>query len=310
MWCQFSLHHSLTHTLLSNLHDQSNLIPLCKICHTAFDDDEWTFFPEDMTDWIKELQINESAKMEYNVRRDIKFRRVLLSPFPSDAYNDQDYRSAFVNEPIKQWKGEAGVLIIRNFSTSGLVATDASVANILASFKALHQAWMDITIKCALEDCDLCNHLKSLEKANEDTLESDDEDENENGDEDDEKDQNEAGDIPESPNSNNKGKENENDDKEDRKRKRASTQGQSQARNYEFVTRPIKRLIYGRKSLSKEMKAKIQKREDEREPDWMLTKPYDESIPYSHRHGYTYRNSTSASAMATWQAYREPIFGK
>ena len=263
-----------------------------------------------MTDWIKELQINESAKMEYNVRRDIKFRRVLLSPFPSDAYNDQNYRSAFVTEPIKQWKGEPGVLIIRNFTTFGIESNDANVEKLLTSFKILHQTWMNIKIKCALEDCDICNYLKSLETANEDTLENDDENENEDGDKDDEKDQNEAGEIPESQNSNNKGKEKENDDKEDRKRKRASTQGQSQARNYEFVTRPIKRLICGRKSLSKEMKAKLQEREDEREPDWMLTKPYDESIPYSHRHGYTYRNSTSASAMATWQAYREPISGK
>jgi hypothetical protein len=42
------------------------------------------------------------------------------------------------------------------------------------------------------------------------------------------------------------------------------------------------------------------------ERDWMTSTPYDESIPYSHRYGYTWAGSTSNELMQLWQAYRKP----
>lgn len=84
-------------TLLTNVHDKSNLLALCHICHFAFDGDEWSFYPEDMASWVDELKANPELQFTYNARRDINFRRVLLQPDPdSKAYGDQYYRSAFI----------------------------------------------------------------------------------------------------------------------------------------------------------------------------------------------------------------------
>lgn len=253
-----------------------------------------------MSEWIKELQNNTFAKSEYNLQRDIEFRRLLLSPSPSNAYDDSHYRSAFVNEPIKRWNGEPGVLIIRNFPLIGFETNNANVEKILSSFKVLHEIWMNIKIECALQPCELCTYLKSLEELNskEDEIEDEDEDEDEgehgNGNETKSAENPEEKNIKKDQDSKREGKE-----KEDRKRKRTSGQGHSQALNAEFVTRPIKRLIRGRKI--------FKKRAEEKEPDWMLTKPYDESIPYWNRYGYTWRNATSSSVMAMFQNYRQPV---
>src|SRR5438045_3750008 len=53
---QFVMHHKSGRTQLNNIHDTRNLLALCKICHFAFDNKEWTFLPADMTTWIQDAK--------------------------------------------------------------------------------------------------------------------------------------------------------------------------------------------------------------------------------------------------------------
>ncbi|MCJ1427397.1 hypothetical protein MMC29_005300 [Sticta canariensis] len=43
----------------------------------------------------------------------------------------------------------------------------------------------------------------------------------------------------------------------------------------------------------------------QRDYEWMTTTPYDESIHYSHRYGYTWAGTTSSEWMAMWQINRK-----
>jgi hypothetical protein len=106
--------HRLGHTKLQNIHATANLLALCSLCHFAFDNDEWIFIPEDITNWNKRIEATPRAIEEYNTQRDITFRRLLLVSDPeSPAFQDSHYKSAFTDRPTKMWPGEPGILIIR-----------------------------------------------------------------------------------------------------------------------------------------------------------------------------------------------------
>src|SRR5271169_2433319 len=116
------MHHKSGRTLLDNIHDDANLIALCKICHFAFDNKEWTFLPTDMTTWLQEAKaevegeaeiggeaeidgeaevdgeagIDEDFILRCNAQRDVEFRRWRLIDDPdSEASRDESYASAF-----------------------------------------------------------------------------------------------------------------------------------------------------------------------------------------------------------------------
>ncbi|KAK3168903.1 hypothetical protein OEA41_005351 [Lepraria neglecta] len=52
---------------------------------------------------------------------------------------------------------------------------------------------------------------------------------------------------------------------------------------------------------------KHRKKPKHTERDWMTSAPYDKSIPYSHRYGYTWAGTTSNELMKLWQVYRKPV---
>lgn len=66
-----------------------------------------------------------------------------------------------------------------------------------------------------------------------------------------------------------------------------------------FFLSSIKRFLssHGKVKFRRKKSLKIKR-------NWMCIKPYDTSIPYSHRYGSTYANFTSNEMMAIWQAYR------
>ena len=125
---QFVMHHKFGRTQLDNIHDTANLMALCKICHFAFDNKEWTFLPADITTWLqeakaeveREAEVDRDFVLRCNVQRDVEFRRWRLIYNPdSEASRDESYASAFTDEPIKGWLGEPGVAILGNAAISG-----------------------------------------------------------------------------------------------------------------------------------------------------------------------------------------------
>jgi hypothetical protein len=114
------MHHKFGRTQLENIHDAANLMALCKICHFAFGNKEWTFLPTDMTTWLQEAkaevereaevdgeaEIDRDFVLRCNAQRDVEFRRWRLIYNPdSEASRDGSYASAFTDEPIKGWLG-------------------------------------------------------------------------------------------------------------------------------------------------------------------------------------------------------------
>src|ERR1700722_8583037 len=115
------MHHKFGHTQLKNIHDTANLMALCKICHSAFDNKEWTFLPTDITTWLQEAkaEVERGAEVDgeaeidgdfilrCNAQRDVEFRRWRLTNDPnSEASRDGSYASAFTDQPIKRWLGK------------------------------------------------------------------------------------------------------------------------------------------------------------------------------------------------------------
>jgi HNH endonuclease len=82
------MHHKFGRTQLKNIYDTANLMALCKICHFAFDNKEWTFLPTDITTWLQEAKAEVEREAEVdgeaeidgdfilrcNARRDVEIR--------------------------------------------------------------------------------------------------------------------------------------------------------------------------------------------------------------------------------------------
>src|SRR3954447_13302143 len=95
---QFVIHHKFGRTQLENIHDTANLMALCKICHFAFDNKEWTFLPTDIKTWLQEAKAGVDGEAEvggdcilrWNAQRDVEFRRWRLIGDPdSEASQDE-----------------------------------------------------------------------------------------------------------------------------------------------------------------------------------------------------------------------------
>lgn len=293
----------------------------CKVCHKAFDENEWDFYPEDMSEWISILKQKPESRREMNSWRDIMFHRILVQPSPrSNAYADEHYRSAFVNEPVKLWKGEPGVQLIRGHGrVMPVISKRDEHYSVMKTLQTLRETWVDFEDECTVENCRLC----ILTKPEENDMQEIDEDEilNEDQDIDEELlDENDGRDQDPDYNPGYDGVcdiENGRSTTNHRKpleikgyskistkdHSRTSALGPHRPWNVKFIARPVKRLIQGRKALPAWPKR------PGRERDWLNSRPYDESIPYSHQYGYTYATYTSNDWIASWRDRRETVVG-
>ena len=277
-------HHKLGRIQLHNIHDRGNLVALCSICHFAFDSDEWTFIPEDTTNWTQRIEATPQIIHEYNLRRNILFRRLLLAPDPdSKAFQDNHYKSAFTDSPIKIWPGEPGVVIVRPPPVPPAEPT-AELQKTLDDFGTLQKLWFRYKSPCSEEECPICQSNNDGKQGKEDDLDDKDDDEDDDGnEEDDEEDEEGYEDISSSRKSR----------KRISKRQPDSTGQQPSLQDFDT-----------KKSIQAKKRRKMPKNT---ERDWMTSAPYDESIPYSHRYGYTWAGTTSNELMKLWQVYRKPV---
>jgi len=162
----------------------------------------------------------------------------------------------------------------------------AELQETLDDFGALQKLWLAYTSPCSEERCPICQSNNDGKQGNEDDLDNkDDKDDNEN-DEENEEDDKEDEEGDEDISSSRKG--------EKRLSKRQSNSTGQQPSPQDFDTK---------KSFQAN---KHRKKPNNTERDWMTSAPYDESIPYSHRYGYTWAGTTSNELMKLWQVYRKP----
>ncbi|MCJ1359687.1 MAG: hypothetical protein MMC33_009689 [Icmadophila ericetorum] len=178
--------------------------------------------------------------------------------------------SAFTDNPTKIWPGEPGVVIVRPPPAPPPEPT-AELQATLDDFGALQKLWL--AYKRKEDDKD--------DKDDEDDDEDDDSNE-EDGEEDGEEDEEGNDDISSSRKS----------------RKRVSKRQPDNTGQ-----QPPLEDVDAKKSTQANKHCKNLKNT---ERDWMNSAPYDESIPYSHRYGYTWAGTTSNELMKLWQVYRKP----
>ena len=272
-------HHKLGRTQLHNIHDRGNLVALCSICHFAFDNDEWTFIPEDTTNWTQRIEATPQIIQEYNSQRNIVFRRLLLIPDPdSKAFQDNHYKSAFTDSPTKIWPGEPGVVIVRPPPAPPPKPT-AELRETLDGFRALQELWLAYESPCSEERCPIC---QSNNDGKQGKVDDKDEDEDDDGNEED-------------------GKEDEEGDEG------ISSSRKSGKRTFKRQPDSTGQQPLQDSDIKKSSQVnKHRKKPNNTERDWMTSAPYDESVPYSHRYGYTWAGTTSNELMKLWQVYRKP----
>ncbi|MCJ1468070.1 hypothetical protein MMC07_006696 [Pseudocyphellaria aurata] len=312
------MHHQFGYIQMDRIHDRANLVALCSICHEAFDTNEWTLIPEDISSWIENIEANPEAAAQiiegYKSQRDTVFRRfcIITAPFTA-AINDIHYKSAFTNNPTKMWPGEPGSAILRPLYTT-LGNNSTEFKETLNGLRKLQDLWIQHQRPCLKANCPICQSKgngKQSDKDNEDDQDNEDHEDFEDDDVD-------------KYNNKEDGRESEKRDedigsrrksgKSISKRERDSTGRQpprqhaaakkfTRVRNRGNVPMNTKR---AKKLTRARNRGKVRK-DTERERDWMTSTPYDESIPYSHRYGYTFANSTSNELMQWWQAFRTPV---
>ena len=276
-------HHRFGRIQLHNIHDRGNLVALCSICHFAFDSDEWTFIPEDTTKWMQRIETAPQIIQEYNSQRDIVFRRLLLAPDPdSKAFQDTHYKSAFTDNPTKIWPGEPGVVIVRPPPAPPPEPT-AELQETLDDFRALQKLWLAYKVPCSEENCPICQSKSDGKQEKEDDKDDEDDDKDDDRNEEDSE-EDEEGDQ---------------DISSSRKSRKRISKRQPDSIGQQSPLQDV--------DVKKSTQAsKYRKTLKNTERDWMTSAPYDESIPYSHRYGYTWAGTTSNELMELWQVYRKP----
>lgn len=293
IFLQFESQHKYGRTQLVNIHDRANLVVLCTLCHFAFDNDEWCFLPEQMTIWIQEVQANPRKILEYNARRDVSFQRLLLQPDPySKAHRDIHYRAAFSERPVQKWAGEAGVTVLRNFGIFGLSRDnmDENVRKAVDTFKELQGIWSTSRSPCPIASCRICYYPDEDE---DEEIDYGDDNEGDGGDAEIEGDDEDGGGVDE----------NDDNDVGSKQVKKRNQKSPQQVR-YNSRARPPHSL---RRATTHNMGKVLRKARTSKERGWMTSAPYDKSIPFTHRYGYTWANTTSNDLMAMWQASRQPL---
>lgn len=263
---------------MHNIHDPANLLALCTQCHWAFDAKEWTFLPKNMERMIADIEANRDPISSINQLRDIEFQRWKLADEESDlessAGNDLHYDSAFAREPIKIWPGAVGAVILSNVAILREDRDESAASNVadltkaFKSFRKLFDIWNGYHNPCSNLHCTLCRP----EKDDPDNNNGDDVDDDNDSDEDDDGDKNDEGDDDESDKVDDEDEDDGNDHEE--KEKEEENQG---------VDEPLKK--------------RLRRKRDA----WEKSAPYDMSVPFSHRKGYTWYDTTSNELMAMWQ---------
>ncbi|KAL9104014.1 MAG: hypothetical protein Q9163_000992 [Psora crenata] len=330
-------HHKSGRIQLYNIHDPANLVALCSICHFAFDNDEWTFIPEETTIWTQKIDITPQIIEEYNSQRNIVFRRLLLDPDPdSPAFQDTHYRSAFTNSPTKVWLGEPGVLIVRPPYAPPPEPT-AELLKTLHDFRALQDLWLKYKNLCSQEECPICQTNDDGKQGKEDHPDNKEDDDSEDKADNKEDDREDDGENDEEDNEEDDEEDNKEDDEEYDEEDDDDTDDEMDDKEVEAKRKSIQALKQYKKLNwttsapsdeeddeedneedneeddgmdDKEVEAKrksIQALKQYKKLDWTNSTPYDESVPFSHRWGYSYANMTSNDLMKMWQAYRKPI---
>jgi len=181
----------------------------------------------------------------------------------------------------------------------------AELRQTLDNFGALQKLWLAYESPCSEENCPICQSNNDGKQGKEDDLDDkddeDDEDDDgneedgeEDGEEDSEEDSEEDGE--EDGEEDEEGDEDISSSRKSRKRisKRQPDSTGQQSPLQDFDTKKSTQASKHRKKLKNT------------ERDWMTSAPYDESIPYSHRYGYTWAGTTSNELMKLWQLYRKP----
>ena len=302
---QFELHHKWGRTHLDYIHDKANLVALCHICHPAFDNDEWIFLPEDMATWLQSIRAEPGKNFiqEYNPLRNASYRRLLIQPDPeSNAFQDKHYKSAFVNEPTKIWAGEVGVVLLRSLTINSIATEqlDEKSQQVLETFDELSKIWRKYRGSCSKENCLIC---RQKEKWNEEHERIGNQEGEDDGDD-----------------NNSKSKEDwdiETEDEEDNREKRKMPRRESSnpVKKYSApMTRSAARMVRSRTrnyrskvvKPRKNARKKSTKKQSRKSEPYDAT-PYNETVPYSHRVGYTWAGTTSNELMTMWQVYRLPL---
>ena len=284
----FVEHHKSGGIQMSNIHDAANLMALCSICHDAFDTDEWTFLPQEMSTWLRDAEADpkEDYIQHWNSRRDLKFHRWRLRSDPeSKAFRDHHYQTAFTKYPVKEWGGEVGAVILAN-NRLGTLSTrnlDKDLAKAVEEWGQLRRMWVSCEIPCSKEECEICSPEP---KPAEDKLDEGKGNRKEEGEESD------GGD---------------NDGGYWGQLRGGQAPSRAFPKRHGYRPRPRK-LGYGRhlfRAMRRDRTKVSMPRRITRKGSRSNPPPksalYDESVPYSHREGYTWANHTSNELMARWQ---------
>ena len=245
---------------------------------------------------------------EYNSQRNIVFRRLLLAPDPdSKAFQDTHYKSAFTDNPTKIWPGEPGVVIVRPPPAPPPEPT-AELQETLDDFRALQKLWLAYKSLCSEENCPICQSKSDGKQGKEDDKDDEDEDEDDDEDDDDEDDDDEDDDDEDDDDEDDDdrneedGEEHEEGDEDisgSRKSRKRISKRQPDSTGQQS---PLQDIDVKKSTQASKYRNKLKNTER----DWMTSAPYDESIPYSHRYGYTWAGTTSNELMELWQVYRKP----
>ena len=264
--------------------------------------DEWVFVPEETTEWRQKTTMTPEIIQELNTRRKAVYRRLLLLPDPdSIAFQDKHYRSAFTNHPTKIWSGEPGVLIIR--APPDPPAPDTEHKQLLADFSALRTLWLDFKSPCLEENCPICQNKSDEKQEKEVDTEDDDDDDDDNNNEDDGKDdrKDDGKDVRSEDGDSDWSEESSEEDDKEGGEKDVSSSKKSGKKSSKKQSNNI-----GQQSLLQYV-SNHRKNLRETERRWMNSAPYDESVPYTHRKGYTWAGTTSNELMELWQLSRKPV---
>ena len=294
---QFETHHKRNRIQIANIDDKANLIALCSVCHYAFDLEEWTFLPDDMSAWIQAANAEPGKNFIpiWNSQRDIRYRpwRLALDP-ESQASQDKDFNSAFTNNPLKTWSGEVGALIL---SRSYLFSIDVEnpttgLVKALEEYRTLLSLWISYIGSCSVQQCLVCKRSgdksggdgnrsdKDREgNGNDTTKSSDDQEEDQSR----ENDENKGGEYLEE---NVKGDDGdmEYEDYEEDGEYEDNDEHEEDGEHEEDREYEEDEVVEGRRGNYQD-KSSL----------------YDTTVPYSFRKGYTWAGTTSNELMAMWQ---------
>lgn len=312
---QFELSHKLGRIQTHNIHDRHNLVALCSICHFAFDNDEWTLIPEDIAVWLNTIKSEPQSIQRYNGQRDVVYRRLLLDQSSRDttASQDHDFKSAFIETPLKVCPCEAGLLFVRQMFHEP-ADPSAEVEEMVDQFIASRYIWRKVNLPCPVEDCPICSPEEGNDEEEEEANEEDDNNaekneesakDKEEGNEDDNNDdgeENDDGDDGEEADDSDYDEEDEEDDQDNED----DDQDSKEVNDDDEISSSGEKNDNSKEQMNNGKHERPSQKIKGAERDWLTSAPYDKKVPFSYRYGYTYMNSTSNDEMQRWQAFRKP----